>query len=201
MLQILSFICLWYGLKSLFSCLLQDHPAVVKIAGNITSMINGTILIIAPILIFIMEEKFQYGRETVQLILSINIAYNIVDFMIMTMVFKLHHIGVIICDWLIFFQPEFQIQMMYMIIFSLIELSNYYIWKYYHKIHYKKFKPSNTDIKIQLIWFVFFRIIAVILGLVLSLSNQLYYELTAFILVIIGSFIWGYGMYKKIKND
>jgi hypothetical protein len=192
MIRLLAFVSIWYGLKSLISCLLQDKPNAFKIAGNITSMLNGFMLIISPLLI----RNGYY--DILPIILDLNIAYNIVDFINTSLMYRLHHIGVFICDYLIWTQPIEIIRYPCMCIYSLIEMSNIFVWINYHKIQSYNFKPKSSDIKLQLCWFAGFRISATILMIILSWEYALLNELIVFALLSVGTVFWGYGMYKKI---
>lgn len=192
MFQLLAFISIWYGLKSAFVCLLQDRPNALKIGGNITSVLNGILLILSPIIITI------FGNDNLQTILNLNIAYNIVDFINASTTYQLHHIGVFICDYLIWTQPLQIVRDWCMIIYTLIEISNVFIWINYHKIQAYDYKPSASDIRLQLCWFGGFRIIASLLMVILCWQFNLLIEFIIFGLMSIGTIFWGFGMYKKL---
>lgn len=185
--QILIFIGGWAMLRSFFCTIIHDgkndHS---KIGGNMTSMINGFIMIFGALFL---------NPST---ILSLNISYNIVDFINASLTFKIHHIAVILCDILIL--NNVRIQNHAMFAFAMIELSNYYIWLYYHKIHYFNFKPTSEDIKKQLICYTTFRTFGFCYGIWMCCAYSLVYEFILVILVGIGSVFWGVGMHKKYQS-
>lgn len=192
MLRLLAFVSILYGLKSAFTCFLQDKPNAIKISGNITSIMNGFMLILAPSIMML------FGNDVLPIILDLNIAYNVVDFINASLMYRLHHIGVFICDYLIYTQPITIVRNYCMIIYALIETSNIFIWINYHKIQSYDFKPETADIKLQLYWFAGFRIITSMLMLILSWQFVLLLEFLVFCLINIGSVFWGIGMYKKL---
>lgn len=193
--DIVMFIILFITIRIVLELPLQYEPFKSKIAGNITSIINGVLLILSPFIIWMVDDK----KLALLTIIQLNIAYNIVDFVNASIIYKIHHSIVFVCDYLIIRQESLSIQLCCMTIYSLIELSNVFVWKYYHAIHYNGFKPTIQDIKIQLLWFGVFRIIAAIIGFVLCVMFELWIELSVLMLINIGSVFWGYGMYKKIK--
>lgn len=194
MLQLLAFIAGFQGLKSALQCLLQDKNGASKIAGNITSVINGVILIFTPFIII------GFGHDTLNVILRLNIAYNLVDFMDASIVYKLHHTGVFLCDYLISQLQNPDVQLLCMTVYSLIEISNIFVWLYYHRIHYNGFKPTRGHILVQLLWFGGFRLLSFILGFVLCWTHKLIGEVIVLLLLSIGSVFWTHGMYKKLSH-
>jgi hypothetical protein len=192
MLQLLAFIAIFQGLKSALQCLLQDKSHASKIAGNITSVINGLILIFNPFIIM------GFGHDSLNVILRLNVAYNLVDFIDASTVYKLHHTGVFVCDYLISQHQKPDAQLLCMTVYSLIEISNIFIWIYYHQIHYSGFKPTHNHILIQLLWFGGFRLLGFTLGFIICWNYGLIGEAIVLILLSVGSVFWTYGMYKKL---
>ncbi len=186
MIRILAFVAIVHLIRTFLRCIFQDRKNSDKIAGNITSVINGTMLIFAPLFMNFM-----------QLILDFNIAYNLVDIVNASIVFKLHHIGVFIIDYLIMNLNTETEKYYSMVVYSLIEISNIFVWFYYHKIQLYSYKLTTNEQKFQLVWFAGFRSLASIIMLYLCYSFRLITELAVFSLVIIGSVFWTYGMYKK----
>lgn len=197
MLHLLAFIAIWYGLKSALECILQEYKNSSKIAGNITSIINGSLMILSPIIMLGFEEIFNCGVLALEILIQLNAAYNAVDFVNASITYKIHHVGVFICDYLILTQQSFQIQLWLMITYSMVELSNIFVWSYYHKIQAYNFKPSTYDIKIQLAWFASFRGLALCLAVIGWLKFNILTEFITFLIVSIGAVYWSYGMYKK----
>lgn len=185
MIRILAFIAIIQAIKTFLSCLYHHS---YKIAGNITSVINGIILIITPLLL-------EYNL--LQVIIDFNVAYNLVDMVNASTVFRVHHIAVLIADYLILALKTTDEQFYIMTVYSLIEMSNIFVWYFYHKIQLESYKLSRNDMKIQLYWFAGFRVIASILMVNVCYYYSLYVELSIFMLVIAGSIFWSYGMYKK----
>lgn len=192
MLQLLAFIAIFQGLKSALQCLLQDKSHAAKIAGNITSVINGVILIFTPFIIVGVE------HDSLNVILRLNVAYNLVDFIDASIFYKLHHTGVFVCDYLISQHQKSDVQLLCMTVYSLIEISNIFVWIYYHRIHYSGFKPTRNHILIQLLWFGGFRLLGFTVGFIVCCNHGLVGEAIVLILLGVGSVFWTYGMYKKL---
>jgi hypothetical protein len=192
MLKLLAFIAIFQGLKTALQCLLQDKSHAEKIAGNITSVINGVILIFSPFIII------EFGYDSLNVILQLNVAYNLVDFIHTSIFYKLHHTGVFICDYLISQNQKPEVQLLCMNVYSLIEISDIFVWVYYHRIHYSGFKPTRNHILIQLLWFGGFRLLGFTLGFMVCCNHGLIGEAIVLILLSVGSVFWTYGMYKKL---
>jgi hypothetical protein len=180
------------------------HEKARKIGGNVTSITNGMIIIVSPLLITAIQYIIQnedLSIEFIQNLILLNVAYLLVDVIDATLTFRLHHLVVFACDIVLYNLDEYHTTLAAMTIFSVVEMSNIFIWLYYHRIQYKETYPTDKELLVQLVWFGLLRTTAWIMSFWFAINYGVY---SAFVLVSIVagfSIIWGVGIFKKINKD
>ena len=105
-----SYLLFWSLLQIIISNFYQGKNKY-KISGNILSMLNGSMIISMGFL------PLSYTHT----ILKINAAYNINDMILASNMFRMHHIFVLMFDYLIYYINPFAMHLA-VIVFSLFDV-------------------------------------------------------------------------------
>lgn len=169
--------------------LFNNIDLAVKITVNLTATINGIMMIISPILFYVIGVKC---------IIIANLCHLFLDLPIVNWSFTFHHIVVIICDFMIL-GAEIDEQYKALILYSLIEISNIFLWLNYHRVKLGD-KLSLGDLVVELLWFLLFRSAAFVLSLKYAILYEFYSGFIACIIICSMSVLWAIGLVKKIQN-
>lgn len=172
-----------------------------KISGNISSTISGFSIILLPFLMMLIQVitgDNAYVIYVTRYMLLMNISYNLVDSIDATLTFRLHHVLVIAGVCVAYNIVQYNRLLDNMIIYSLTELSNVFIWWFYHRIQTTNKYPTSNELVIQLNWYVLLRTVAFILAIQYTNKYWIFDIITVYTIVVMFSTHWAYALYKKI---
>lgn len=179
----------WFGYGH--GCTPKYADNAKKLGNNISSITNGVIIMFLPLILLQSE---YVGRS----ILLISMSYNIIDALEASFVYRLHHLFVTVAIYYSYNIKSVEQLYVATIIYSLTEISNIWIWAFYHKLH-QSHKLSVNELKLQLLWFYAFRTIAFGVSILYTLEYQTYSMLIIYTTVMLFTTYWAVGIFKKIK--